>query len=39
MSLREATAWAQLHSIAELSDVALMKRLQNAADWFAILAA
>ncbi|RAP69419.1 putative transposase, partial [Candidatus Erwinia dacicola] len=39
MSLREATAWAQLHGIAELSDVALMKRLQNAVDWFAILAA
>ena len=39
MSLREAAAWAQLHGIAELSDVALMKRLQNAADWFAMLAA
>ena len=39
MSLREAVAWAQLHGIAELSDVALMKRLRNAADWFGILAA
>lgn len=39
MSLREVTAWAQLHEIATLSDVALMKRLQNAADWFGTLAA
>ncbi|WP_446498352.1 hypothetical protein [Escherichia coli] len=34
MSLREVTAWAQLHDVATLSDVALLKRLRNAADWF-----
>ncbi|MEI1575932.1 IS4 family transposase, partial [Escherichia coli] len=39
MSLRELTAWAQLHDVATLSDVALLKRLRNAADWFGILAA
>ena len=39
MSLREVTAWAQLHDVATLSDVALLKRLQNAADWFGTLAA
>ena len=39
MSLREVTAWAQLHEVATLSDVALLKRLRNAADWFGILAA
>ncbi len=39
MSLREVTAWAQLHDVATLSDVALLKRLRNAADWFGILAA
>ncbi len=27
MSLREVTAWAQLHDVATLSDVALLKRL------------
>ncbi len=37
MSLREVTAWAQLHDVATLSDVALLKRLRNAADWFGIL--
>ncbi|EFE5131925.1 IS4 family transposase, partial [Escherichia coli] len=26
MSLREVTAWAQLHDVATLSDVALLKR-------------
>ncbi len=31
MSLREVTAWAQLHDVATLSDVALLKRLRNAA--------
>ena len=39
MSLREVTAWAQLHDVATLSDVALLKRLRNAADWFGILQA
>ncbi len=39
MSLREVTAWAQLHDVATLSDVALLKRLRNAADWFGILVA
>ncbi len=39
MSLREVTAWAQLHDVATLSDVALLKRLRNATDWFGILAA
>ncbi|HAW7362288.1 TPA: IS4 family transposase, partial [Escherichia coli] len=39
MSLREVTAWTQLHDVATLSDVALLKRLRNAADWFGILAA
>ncbi|OKV06579.1 transposase, partial [Escherichia coli] len=29
MSLREVTAWAQLHDVATLSDVALLKRLRN----------
>ncbi|MGG8896408.1 IS4 family transposase, partial [Escherichia coli] len=39
MSVREVTAWAQLHDVATLSYVALLKRLRNAADWFGILAA
>lgn len=38
MSLREAAAWAQMQGIAELSDVALLKRLRGAADWFGSLA-
>ncbi|MBO9422579.1 IS4 family transposase [Labrenzia sp. R4_2] len=38
MSLREAAAWAQLQGVAELSDVALLKRLRGAADWFGMLA-
>ena len=37
MSLREVTAWAQFHEVATLSDVTLLKRLRNAADWFGIL--
>ncbi|WP_109614978.1 IS4 family transposase [Pseudaminobacter salicylatoxidans] len=38
MSLREAAAWAQIQGIAELSDVALLKRLRRSADWFGMLA-
>ena len=38
MSLREAAAWAQMQGIAEVSDVALLKRLRGAADWFGSLA-
>ncbi|MGQ0565641.1 MAG: transposase [Gemmobacter sp.] len=38
MSLREAAAWAQMRGIAEVSDVALLKRLRGAADWFGTLA-
>jgi hypothetical protein len=39
MSLREAAAWAATQGIAGLSDVALLKRLRGAADWFGVLAA
>ena len=38
MSLRDAAAWAQMQGIAEVSDVALLKRLRGAADWFGALA-
>ncbi|MBP7000764.1 IS4 family transposase [Amaricoccus sp.] len=38
MSLRETAAWAQMQGIAKLSDVALLKRLRGAADWFGHLA-
>ena len=38
MSLREASAWAQMQGIADVSDVALLKRLRGAADWFGALA-
>jgi hypothetical protein len=38
LSLREAAAWAGVQGIATLSDVALLKRLRGAADWFATLA-
>ncbi|MDI7047235.1 IS4 family transposase, partial [Escherichia coli] len=38
MSLRAGTAWAQPHGVATLSNVALLKRLWNAAEWFGILA-
>jgi len=34
MPLRKTAAWAQLSEVAELSDVALLKRLRNSADWF-----
>lgn len=33
MSLRETAAWAQLHGIGHLSNVAVLKRLENSADW------
>jgi hypothetical protein len=32
-SLRETAAWAQVHKIAELSDVAVLKRLRKASEW------
>lgn len=32
-SLRETAAWAELQQVASLSDVALMYRLRDAADW------
>lgn len=38
MSLRETAAWAQMQGIADVSDVALLKRLRGAADWFGTLA-
>ena len=33
MSLRETAAWAEVTGIGRLSDVAVLKRLQNCADW------
>src|SRR5438477_5479464 len=33
LSLREASAWAGLIGLADLSDVAVLKRLRGAADW------
>lgn len=33
LSLRAASAWAQVSGIADLSDVALLNRLRRAADW------
>lgn len=38
MSLREVSAWARIQGIAEVSDVALLKRLRRASDWFGTLA-
>jgi hypothetical protein len=38
LSLREASAWAQLNGIATLSDVAVLKRLRGSADWLGRLA-
>jgi len=32
-SLRQAAAWAQLQGLGRLSDVAVLKRLRQAADW------
>jgi len=37
LSLRQAAAWAQASGIAVLSDVALLKRLRNAAPWLGYL--
>lgn len=37
MSLRETAAWAQLVGIGRLSNVAVLKRLRNAADWLGYL--
>lgn len=39
LSLRQTAAWAQAVGIAELSDVALLKRLRNAAPWLGRLLA
>jgi IS4 transposase len=39
LSLREVSAWAEAQGIATLSDVALLKRLRGAADWFSALVA
>lgn len=38
LSLREASAWADTQGIARMSDVALLKRLRAAADWYGELA-
>lgn len=37
MPLRKTAAWAQICDVAHLSDVALLKRLRNSADWFGYL--
>jgi hypothetical protein len=37
-SLRETAAWAELQGVASLSDVALMYRLRDAADWLGQIA-
>lgn len=37
MCLRTASAWAQATGLAQLSDVALMERLQKSGDWLAAL--
>jgi IS4 transposase len=39
LSLREVSAWAEAQGIAALSDVAVLKRLSGAADWFGALLA
>lgn len=39
LSLRQTAAWAQFSGIADLSDVALLKRLRNAAPWLSHLLA
>lgn len=38
LSLREAAAWAEAQGVASVSDVALLKRLRAAADWYGALA-
>jgi hypothetical protein len=38
MSLRSAAAWAGLNDVAQLSDVALLKRLRGSADWLGTIA-
>lgn len=37
-SLRETAAWAQLQGVAQISDVGLMYRLRDAADWLGRIA-
>lgn len=37
-SLRQTAAWAELQQVASLSDVALMYRLRDAADWLGAVA-
>lgn len=39
LSLRETAAWAQAAEVVDFSDVALRKRLRQAADWFGWLVA
>ena len=39
LTLRQTAAWAQVAGVAELSDVALLKRLRGAADWLGHLLA
>lgn len=34
MSLRQTAAWAQVSHVANISDVALLKRLRSSEDWF-----
>ncbi|TWS92692.1 IS4 family transposase [Reyranella sp. CPCC 100927] len=38
MSLRSTAAWASISGIAEMSDVAVLKRLQGCADWLETVA-
>jgi hypothetical protein len=37
LSLRSTAAWASVAGVAELSDVSLLDRLRNAADWLELL--
>lgn len=37
LTLRQTAAWAQVAKVAEVSDVALLKRLRAAADWLGLL--
>ena len=37
LSLRQTAAWAQVTGIADISNVALLKRLRSSADWLGLL--
>jgi len=37
MSLRQTAAWAEMIGLADISDVALLKRLRSASDWLGFL--